>query len=118
MEIVRIGIRTRNLLLRKLGEMIRLPLVRRTAPMPKEQPLQRLTPLQLILEPKHVVLVRKLEQVQQFGRRLHDGERGRLRVVDEDGDSAVGVEAEKPVFLLLVGHDVAVGVEDSHISAR
>lgn len=28
-------------------------------------------------------------------------------MVDEDGDSTVGVEAEEPVFLLLVGHDVA-----------
>ena len=28
-------------------------------------------------------------------------------MVDEDGDTAVGVEAEEPVFLLLVGHDVA-----------
>ena len=28
-------------------------------------------------------------------------------MVDEDGDTAVGIEAEEPVFLLLVGHDVA-----------
>ncbi len=28
-------------------------------------------------------------------------------MVDEDGDATVGIEAEEPVFLLLVGHDVA-----------
>lgn len=28
-------------------------------------------------------------------------------MVDEDGDAAVGVEAEEPVFLLLIGHDIA-----------
>ena len=27
-------------------------------------------------------------------------------MVNEDGDAAVGVETEEPVFLLLVGHDV------------
>lgn len=29
-------------------------------------------------------------------------------MVDKDGDAAVGVEAEEPVFLLLVAHDVAM----------
>ena len=75
--------------------------------MPKEQPLQRLAPLQLILEPKHIILIRKLEQIQELGRRLHDRERRRLRMIDKNRDAAVGVEAEEPVFLLLVGHDVA-----------
>lgn len=75
--------------------------------MPEEQPLQRLAPLQLVLEPKDIVLVRELEEIQQLRRRFHDGKGRRLRVVDEDGDAAVGVEAEEPVFLLLVGHDVA-----------
>lgn len=75
--------------------------------MPKEQPLQRLAPLQLILKPKHIILIRKLQQIQKLGRRLHDWKRRRLGMVDEDGDAAVGVEAEKPVFLLLVAHDVA-----------
>ena len=74
--------------------------------MPKEQPLQRLAPLQLILEPKHIILIRKLQQIQELRRRLHDGKRRRLRMVDEDGDAAIGVEAEEPVLLLLVGHDV------------
>lgn len=29
-------------------------------------------------------------------------------VVDEDGDTAIGVETEEPLLLLLVGGDVAV----------
>ena len=29
-------------------------------------------------------------------------------VVDEDGDTAVGVEAEEPLFLLVVGHDISL----------
>lgn len=28
-------------------------------------------------------------------------------MVDEDGDTAIGIEAEEPVFFLLVAHDVA-----------
>ena len=28
-------------------------------------------------------------------------------MVDEDGDAAIGIEAEEPVFFLLIGHDVA-----------
>ena len=75
--------------------------------MPKEQPLQRLAPLQLILEAKHIILIRKLQQIQKLGGGLHDGERRRLGMVDEDGDAAIGVQTEKPVFLLLVGHDIA-----------
>lgn len=77
--------------------------------MPKEQPLQRLAPLQFILEPKHIILIRKLQQIQELGRRLHDRKRRRLGMVDKDGDAAVGVEAEEPVFLLLVARDVAIG---------
>lgn len=30
-------------------------------------------------------------------------------MVDKDRDAAVGVEAEEPVFLLLIAHDVAMG---------
>ena len=75
--------------------------------MPEEQPLQRLAPLQLILEPKHIILIRELQKIQELSRCFHDWEGRRLGVVDEDGDTAVGIEAEEPVFLLLVGHDVA-----------
>lgn len=74
--------------------------------MPKEQPLQRLAPLQLILEPKHIILIRKLQQIQELRRRLHDGKRRRLSMIDKDGDAAIGVEAEEPVLLLVVGRDV------------
>ena len=77
--------------------------------MPEEQPLQTLVALELIGEAEAVLLVGELEQVEELGRGLHDGEGRRLRVVDEDGDAAVGVEAEEPFFLLLVGHDVEGG---------
>lgn len=85
--------------------------------MPKEQPLQRLAPLQLILKPKHIILIRKLEQIQKLSRRFHHRERRRLRMIDKDRDAAVGVKAEEPVFLLLVGHDVAGqgGTQISHV---
>jgi len=78
--------------------------------MPKERPLQALVPLQLILEPELILLIVRLQQVQHLGRRLHDGEGPvGLGVVDDDGDSAIGVQAQEPVFLLLVGHDVDQG---------
>ena len=83
-----------------------LPLVRRAASMPEEEPLQTLVPLQLVLEPELVLLVRELQQIQQLGRRLHHGEGRVLGVVDEDGDAAVGVQAQEPLLLLLVGRDV------------
>ena len=89
--------------------MIDLALIRRPRAMPEEQPLQRLAPLELILEAEHVILIRELEEVEELSGGFHDGEGRRLGVVDEDGDAAVGVEAEEPVFLLLVGHDVAGG---------
>jgi hypothetical protein len=101
--------RTFNLLRRRPREMIHLALIRRAAAMPKEQPLQALVPLQLVLEPEPVLLVREFQQIEQFGRGLHDGEGRGLGVIDDDGDAAVGVEAEEPFFLLLVGHDVDEG---------
>lgn len=33
-------------------------------------------------------------------------------MVDEDGDTAIGIEAEEPVLLLLVGHNVAREVDE------
>lgn len=38
-------------------------------------------------------------------------------MIDKDRDAAVGVKAEEPVFLLLVGHDVAGqgGTQISHV---
>lgn len=55
--------------------------------MPEEQPLQTLALLQLILESEHIVLVCELQQVEEFGRCLHDGEWGRLGIVDDYGDA-------------------------------
>jgi len=100
---------TRNLLRRSLGEMIDLSLIGCPAPMPEEQPLQTLVSLQLVLEAKLVVLVGEFEEVEQLGRGLHHGEGGVLGVVHDDGDAAVGVEAEEPFLFLVVGHDVEEG---------
>ena len=66
-----------------------------------------LIPLKLILKPEGVVAVVLFEEIEQLGRGLHDGERRVLGVVEDDGDAAVRIKAEEPVFLLFVGHDVA-----------
>lgn len=63
MENARQGIRTWDFLLSKLPKMVHLALIRRPTPMPKEQPLQCLAPLKFILEPKHIVLIRKLQKI-------------------------------------------------------
>lgn len=97
-----------------------LALVWCSAPMPEKEPLQSLASLELILEAEVVVLVELLQEVQQLGGRLHDGECRGLGVIGEDGDAAVGVEAKKPVLLLDVRADVdgrggpfgAVGVSE------
>lgn len=79
---------TRNLLLGEDTKKIQLPLIRRAAPMPEEEPLQALASFQFVREAKHFVPVGDIDEVEQFGGRFHDGEGGRLRVVDEDGDPA------------------------------
>ena len=66
---------TWNLLLCELPKIVQLSLVRRPGSMPEEQPLQRLASLQLIFETKHVLGVIFFQQVEEFGGRLHDGER-------------------------------------------
>jgi hypothetical protein len=86
--------------------VVDLSLVRGAAAVPEEYPLESLIPLQLVLETELVLLVVELQQVQQLGGRLDDGEGRRLRVVDQHGDAAVGVQAQEPLLLLLVGHDV------------
>ena len=83
--------------------------LKNTAAMPEEQPLQALIPLQLILEAKFILLVREFQQVQQFRARLHDRKRRVLRVVHDDGDPTVWVQAEEPFLLLLVRADVDDG---------
>ena len=97
---------TWNLLRRGPRKVVNLSLIWRAATVPEEHPLQRLIPFELVFEAKLVVLVRKLEQIQQLRRGLDAGERRGLRVVDEHGDAAVGVEAQEPLLFLLVGHDV------------
>ena len=74
--------------------------------MPEKQPLQTLRPLQLILKPKLVFLVKLLQQIQQLRRGLHNRKRRLLSIIDEDGNPTVGIQAEEPLFLLLVGGDV------------
>lgn len=68
--------------------MIHLSLIRGTATVPEEEPLQTLAAFQLILEAKLVVLVGEFEEVEQLGGGFHDGERGRLVVVDQYRDTA------------------------------
>ena len=77
--------------------------------MPEEHPLQALTPLQFILEPKLVLLVCELQEVQQLRGRLDDREWRRLRVVHQYRNAAVGIETEEPFLLLLIGIDVDEG---------
>lgn len=74
--------RTWDLLLCELGKMIGLALVRRAAPVPEEEPLQRLATLELVFEAEDVVLVGEFEEVEQFGGGFHDREGWGLRVVD------------------------------------
>ena len=101
------GERTGNLLRSRAAEVVRLTLVGCTATVPEKEPLQCIIALELVLEAEDVVLVELLEEVEQLGAGLHDGEGRVLGVVDEDGDAAVGVQAEEPFVLLDVGGDVA-----------
>lgn len=57
------SVRTGDLLLSELPKVVHLPLIGCATAMPKEQPLQRLAPLQLILEPKHIIFIGELEKV-------------------------------------------------------
>ena len=86
--------------------MINLPLVGRTATMPEEHPLQAITSLELVLEAEGVILVVLLEEVEELGGCLDDGEGWGLGGVEQGGDAAVGVEAEEPLVFLHVGADV------------
>lgn len=86
--------------------MVDLALVRGAAAVPEKHPLQGDVAVQLVGKAKSVLLVEELEQVQQLGRGLDDRERRVLGVVDQRRDAAVRVEAQEPLLLLLVGHDV------------
>lgn len=78
--------------------------------MPKEQPLQTLAPLKLILKPKAILPIKLLQQIQQLGARLHRHKRRALRIIHNHRNATIWVEFEEPVFLLLVGADVEQGV--------
>ncbi len=55
--------------------------------MPEKQPLHDLTLLELILEAKMIVLVKFVQEVEKFCRRLHDGKRWRESVINDDRNS-------------------------------
>lgn len=80
--------RTRDFLFGELIEVVCLALIWGATSMPEEEPLQALIALQLILEPKCVIFIRDFQKIEKFGRSLHDRERGRLVIVDNDWDSA------------------------------
>ena len=75
--------------------------------MPEEQPLQTLTALEGVREAEVILGVGLLEEVEELGGGFHDGEGGRLAAIEEDGDAAVGVEAQEPFVFLDVGGYVA-----------
>lgn len=54
-----------------------------TAAVPKEQPLESFTTLQLVGETKYILLVGEFEKIEQLRACLHHTEWGRLRVVDQ-----------------------------------
>lgn len=82
------GRRTWELLFRNFGEVVRLALVGGAAAVPEEEPLQCLAALKIVFKPKFVVFVFSFQKVEQFCGCLHDCERGRLVVVDEDWNAA------------------------------
>jgi hypothetical protein len=100
---------TFNLLRRSPRKMANLPLIRRAAAMPEEQPLQTLVALELVLEAEPVLLVHLLEQIQQLRTRLHDGEGRALGGHDVDegcgpGGAVGGGELfEEDLHFLAVG---------------
>lgn len=80
--------RTGDLFFRKLGKMIDLSLIGGAGPMPEEEPLKSLVPLQLVSETENVFLVGKFEKVEKLGASLHDGERRVLCVIHKHRDTS------------------------------
>jgi len=85
---------------------------------PKEQPLQGLTTFELVFEAKLIVLIGKLKEVKEFGACFHDRKWRRFRIVHKDGDATVRVESKEPVFLLFIGHDVAMWTSLGYMVCR
>lgn len=75
--------------------------------MPEDEPLGGLARLELVPEAEVVLGVVVLGEVEQDGGGLEDGEWGGLVVVDQDRNAAIGVKAEEPLLLLLVGGNIA-----------
>jgi hypothetical protein len=97
--------------------------------MPEEQPLERFRHLEVVFESKNIVLVVKLLEIEELCTGLHDGEWRRLGIVDEDGNApwrltlsarsgrqrekkkkkghTIGVQAQEPFLLLLIGREFA-----------
>ncbi len=74
--------------------------------MPEEHPLQAVEPLELILETELVVFVAELEEVQHLSRSLDHGDRRILGIINQRRNTAIGVESEEPLLLLLVRGDI------------
>ena len=68
--------------------MIDLSLIRGAGPMPEEEPLKSLVPLQLISETEDIFLVSEFEKVEKLGASLHDGERRVLCVIHKHGNTS------------------------------
>jgi hypothetical protein len=69
------------------SEIAKVPLIWSTATVPEKQPLHNLALLEFILEPKTIVLVKFVHEVEKFCRGLHNGKRGRVSIVNDDGNS-------------------------------
>ena len=80
--------RTGDLFFRKFGKMIDLSLIRGSGPMPEEEPLKSLVPLQFVRETEDVFLVGEFEKVEKLGASLHDGERRVLCVIHKHGNTS------------------------------
>ena len=87
-------------------EMIGLALIWSSTSMPEEQPLQTLTPFKFIFETENIILVGKLEKVKKFCRRFHHREWRVLVIVNDYWNPSIGIESQKPFFLLDIGIDV------------
>lgn len=68
--------------------MIDLSLIRGAGPMPEEEPLKSLAPLQLVSETEDVFLIGEFEKVEKLGASLHDGKRRVLCVIHEDRNTS------------------------------
>lgn len=71
----------------RTSEETEIPLIWSTATVPEKQPLHSLALVKFVFEPKTVVLVKLIQEIEELCRSLHDGERGRASIVHNDGNS-------------------------------